>query len=217
MIRIALTSLKGGSGVSTVVAGLCQAAAQEDLNVICWDHDDNSLLKFSFGMIGMADDGEMKNGNPRIQLRGPDERVTVADIADLVVIDLPRSRLDLSGPVMADADAVVLVVSASATGAAQAPAIKRFLEQGENRFILLNQEDARIPLKRTASAYLKVEFAERIIGSIRQDGAVEEAFASLEPLSRAAPYSAAWSDIREAFVSLLGHMNSLSVPARKAS
>lgn len=217
MIRIALTSLKGGSGVSTLTAGLCQAAAHEELDVLCLDHDENSLLKFSFGMIGLADDGEMKNGNPRIRLKGPGEMVSATDMADVVMIDLPRSRHDLSAPVLADADAIILVVSASAMGAAQAPAIKRYLEQGENRFILLNQEDARVPLKRTASAYLKAEFADRIIGSVRQDGAIDEAFASLEPLSRAAPYSAAWSDMRAAFVSLLAHMNGLPVPADRVS
>ena len=216
MINIVVTALKGGTGVSTLVSGLCQAAAHEELDVLCVDHDEQDLLKYSFGMVGLAAGGEMKNGNPRIRLRGPGKVVTAADMADIAVTDLPRSRTDLFGPVTADADAVILVVNASATSVAQAPSIKQFLDQGENRFLLINQEDARIPLKRTSSAYLKAEFGQRIIGHVRQDGAVEEALASLEPLSRAAPFSAVWSDMRQAFASLLNHMNDLPVPANKA-
>lgn len=217
MIRIVLTALKGGTGVSTMVSGLCQAAAHEELDVLCVDHDNQDLLKYSFGMVGLADGGEMKNGNPRIRLKGPGHVITSADMADVVVTDLPRSRPDLSSTVMGDADAVVLVVSASALSVAQAPAIKQFLDGGENRFLLLNQEDARSALKRTSSAYLKAEFGARIIGHIRQDGAVEEALASLEPLARSAPHSAVWSDLRSAFAKLLAHMNDLPVPASRTA
>lgn len=214
MIRIVVTALKGGAGVSTLVSGLCQAAAKESLDVLCIDHDDQGLLKYSFGMVGLADDGEMRNGNPRIRLRGPGEPVTATDLADLVIIDLPRTRHDLSDLVFNQADAVLLIAPASAVTIAQAPAIKRFLAQAENRFLLLNQLDARVPLKKTATAFLQTEFADRIIGQVRQDGAIEEAFANLEPLSRVAPHSAAWSDIGAALTSLLNQMNQLPVATR---
>lgn len=214
MIQIVVTALKGGAGVSTLVSGLSQAAAAEALDVLCIDHDDQDLLKYSFGMVGLADDGEMRNGNPRIRLKGPGERVSGAETADLVVVDLPRARHDLSELVFDQADAVVLIVPVTAASLAQAPAIKRFLAQGENRFLLLNQLDPRVPLKKAASAFLQAEFADRIIGKIRQDGAVEDAFASLEPLSRAAAHSAVWSDMQAALASLLNQMNQLPVATR---
>lgn len=210
MIQIVLTALKGGTGVSTLTSGLSQAAAAEDLDVLCIDHDDQDLLKYSFGMVGMADGGAMRNGNPRIRLKGTDHRLSAADAADVVLVDLPRCQ---STPEHLDqADAILLVVPASATGVVQAPAVKQFLAKGDNRFIVLNQLDARVPLKKTAAAYLQEEFSDRIIGQVRHDGAIEEALANLEPLSRAMPYSAAWADMRSAFAKLLSHMNDLPVP-----
>ena len=211
MIQIVLTALKGGTGVSTLASGLCQAAAAEDLDVLCVDHDDQDLLKYSFGMVGLSDGGEMRNGNPRIRLVPSSATISGADPADVMVVDLPKAQMDRAGAVVDTSDAILLVVPASATGVAQAPSIKRFLAQADNRFILLNQQDPRIPLKKTAAAYLQAEFSDRIIGQVRQDGAIEEALASLEPLSRAAPYSAAWADMRAAFASLLSHMNDLPV------
>lgn len=213
MIRIVVTALKGGTGVTTLVAGLSQAAAQEDLDVICLDQDDQNILKFHLGMVGMANGGEMKNGHPRISLLQSPSRSHDLHGADIVLMDLPRSRPDLKEAAYQEADAIVLVVPASATGVTSAPAIKAFLAKGENRFVILNQEDNRIALKKTAATYLHSQFSERIIGRIRQDESIEEAIAGLEPISRASPYSAAWTDTRAAFVALLAHMNNLPVSA----
>jgi chromosome partitioning protein len=78
----------------------------------------------------------------------------------------------------------------------------------------LNQDDVRIPLKKAVAAYLEDQFKDRVIGRVRQDEAVDEALASLEPLASAAPFSAAWNDMRSAFATLLNRMNSLQIAAR---
>lgn len=213
MIRIALTSLKGGTGVTTLTAGLAQAAAQEGLRVICISADDQGLLKHHLGLVNLSDDGESRASRSPITLQTGEDWRGAPD-ADVVFFDLPQSRPDLKDAVMADADAVVLVSSTSASALAQAVAAKAFMAQGENRFLLLNQDDVRLPLKKAVAAYLEDQFKDRAIGRVRQDEAVEEALASLEALSSAAPFSAAWNDMRSAFVILLNRMNSLQIAAQ---
>lgn len=212
MIRVAVTSLRGGAGVTALVSAMAQAAASEGLDVVCVDADDQGLLKHHLGLVSLSDDAGRRNGDARITLRTGQDW-TVADAADVVIFDLPRARPDLRDEIIVGADAVVLVLPASASSLVIAPAVKAFLAAGENRFVLINFDDGRIPLKKAAAAYLEGQFAERVIGRIRLDEAVEEALAGLETLSSAAPYSAAWTDIRVAFVSLLNRMNSLPVPA----
>lgn len=212
MIRVAVKSLRGGAGVTALVAGLAQAAATEGLDVACVDADDEGLLKHHLGLVALSDDHDSKTANTRIVLRSG-QAWSVATAADVVLFDLPRSRPDLHDEVIAGADAVVLVVSASASSLAMAPAVKAFLSAGENRFLLINFDDSRIALKKAAAAYLEDQFGDRLIGRVRLDESVEEAIASLEVLSTVAPYSAAWTDIRVAFVNLLNRMNSLPVAA----
>ena len=213
MIRLAVTALRGGSGVTTLVAGMAQAAASEGLDVICIDPDDQGLLEHNLGMVTLADDGEPRNAGARITYQaGEDWRTT--NPGDVVLFDLARSRPDLRDEVLAGADAIVLVVSASAASLAMAPAAKAFLAQGENRFLLINLDDFRLPLKNAVGGYLEEQFKDRLIGRIRQDGAVEDALASLESLSAVAPHSAAWTEMRAAFVTLLNRMNTLQIAAK---
>lgn len=213
MIRIAVTALQGGAGVTTLVAGLAQAAASEGLDLLCIDADDQGLLKHHLGLVSLADEGESVNTTARIALHaGHDWRVTKP--ADVVLFDLPRSRADLREEVLSGADAVVLVLPASASSVAMVPAVKAFLALAENRFVLLNHDDLRIPLKKAASAYLEDQFKDRIIGRVRQDEAIEEALASLETLSVLAPHSAAWTDVQATFVTLLNRMNGLQIAAK---
>lgn len=212
MIRVAVTSLRGGAGVTALVSAMAQAGAAEGLEVVCIDADDQGLLRHHLGLVSMSDDGGSRNGDARIAMRaGQDWKI--ADAADLVLFDLPRARPDISADVFAGADAVVLVLPAAASSVAIAPAVKAFLAAGENRFLLINFDNGRIALKRAAAAYLEDQFAERVIGRIRHDEALEEVIAGLDTLSSAAPFSAAWADIRVAFVRLLERMNNLPVPA----
>lgn len=213
MIRIALTALAGGVGVTTLVSGLAQAASSEGLAVICIDPDDQGLLKHHLGQVSLADEGDGKSGNPQIALQhGSDWAVTNAP--DVVLFDLVRSRPDLSNLILAGADAVVLVLAASASSLAMASAAKAFLSEGENRFVLINLDDVRIPLNKAVASYLEDQFKDRVIGRIRRDGAVDEALAGLETLSGLAPHSAAWTDMRTAFAGLLNRMNTLQIAAK---
>lgn len=213
MIRIAVTSLKGGAGVTTLVSGFAQAAAQDGLNVACISADDEGLLRHHLGMVSLSEEGDGKNGNHQITLAvGEDWRG--APQADVVFFDLTRSRPDLHEAVMASADAVILVAPASSAALVQATAAKAFLAESDNRFLVLSQDDVRLSLKKAVAAYLEDQFKERVIGRIRHDEAVEEALASLEALSSAAPHSAAWNDMRAAFLTLLTRMNSLQLAAR---
>ena len=212
MIRIAVTSLRGGAGVTALVSGMAQAAAAEGLDVTCVDADDQGLLKHHLGLASLSDDGENRSANARITLRtGQDWNVVNG--ADLAIFDLPRARPGLRDDVMADADAVVLVMPASASGLALAPSVKAFLSAGENRFVLINFADSRVALKTAAASYLQEQFGDRVIGQVRLDESVDEALAALDTLSSTSPYSAAWTDIRVAFVSLINKMNSLPVAA----
>lgn len=212
MIRVAVTSLRGGAGVTALVSGMAQAGAAEGLDVVCVDADDQGLLKHHLGLASLSDDGETRNTNTRIALRAGSSWAAV-DSADLVIFDLPRVRTDLRDQIIADADAVVLVLPASASSLVLAPAAKAFLAAAENRFLLINFADSRVALKSAAAAFLQDQFSDRAIGQVRLDEAVEEALASLETLSSVAPSSAAWADIRAAFVGLLNRMNSLPVAA----
>lgn len=208
-----MTSLKGGVGVTTLVSGLAQAAVQDGLNVVCISADDDGLLRHHLGMVSLSDEGEGKNGNHRITLSsGEDWRS--AHQADVVFFDLARSRPDLHEAVMEGADAVILVAPASSSALVQATAAKAFLGQGDNRFLVLNQDDVRLPLKKAVAAYLEDHFKDRMIGRVRHDESVEEALATLEAISSSAPHSAAWNDMRAAFLTLLNRMNSLQLAAR---
>lgn len=208
-----MTALKGGAGVTTLAAGLAQAAAHEGLKVVCIAADDEGLLKHHLGLVSLSDESDGKGGNPHITLTaGEDWRL--GQDADVVLFDLTRSRPDLRDAITSGADAVVLVASTAASSLVQATSIKAILDQGENRFLLLNQDDVRIPLKKAVAAYLEDQFKDRVIGRVRQDEAVDEALASLEPLASAAPFSAAWNDMRSAFATLLNRMNSLQIAAR---
>ncbi len=212
MIRIAVTSLKGGAGVTALVSGLAQAAAGEGLDVVCIEPEGETLLKHHLALVALSDDGEGSSGNTRITLRAG-ETWAAATTADVVLFDLPRAYANLRNEIADGADAVVLVVTASASSLVLAPAVKTFLAGGDNRFLLINFDDGRVALKRASAAFLEAQFADRMIGRVRQDESVEEAVASLEMLSTVAPYSAAWTDIRVAFVNLLNRMNSLPIAA----
>jgi len=211
VIRIAVTSLKGGAGVTAVVAGFAQAAAQQDFDVLCVDADTQDTLKYHLGLVGLATGEKTNSSAARISLRSPSQAFDRA--ADVVLWDLPRSAADTHADVLTDADAVVLVVPASATSVTMAAAVRRFLTRGENRFVLINFEDGRIPLKTAAADYLDKHFHERMLGRIRHDESIEEAVANLELLSTSAPYSAGWADIRNALTRLLQSMNELPVNA----
>lgn len=210
-----MTSLKGGAGVTAMVAGMAQAAASEGLDVACIEPVGEILLKHHLGLVGLSDDGEGQTGGSRIALRAG-ETWAAATTADVVLFDLPHGHPGLRDAIAEGADAVVLVLAASASSLVLAPAAKAFLAGGDNRFLLINCDDGRIALKRASAAYLEAQFGDRTIGRVRQDEAVEEAVASLEMLSTVAPYSAAWTDIRVAFVNLLNRMNSLPVAAAQS-
>lgn len=209
MIRIAVTSLKGGAGVTAVVSGFAQAAAQQDLDVLCVDADNQDTLKYHLGLVGLATGEATKSRAGRISLRDPAHAFDRS--ADVVLWDLPRSTIDNHPDALTDADAVVLVVPASATSVTMAAAVKRFLGQGENRFVLINFEDGRVPLKKAAAEYLEKQFRDRVLGRIRHDESFDEAVANLELLSTSAPYSAGWGDLRNALTRLLQSMNELPV------
>lgn len=205
MIHIAVTSLKGGTGVTALVSGLAQAASAVDLDVVCVDGDPQETLKYHLGLVALTK-GESDNRNrDRIALRSPEAG---PGHADLILWDIPQARPDWALEALESADAVVLVALASSISVAMVPAIKSFLDAGENRFLLINGEDGRIPLKQTASSYLSKLFADRLIGKVRHDEAVDEAVASLEPLSISAPHSSAWGDMRTALTSLIKRMES---------
>jgi cellulose biosynthesis protein BcsQ len=213
MIRVAVTGLCGGQGVTTLLAGLAQAAALAGLDVVCIDPDDQGLLAYHLGMVSLADEGEPRKSEAHITHQAGQDWST-AKQADVVLFDLARSRPDLRDAVLGEADAVLLVMSASATSLAMAPAAKAFLAQGDNRFVLINRDDVRLPLKQAAGAYLAEQFKDRLVGRVRHDEAVEEAVATLESLSAVAPHSAAWTEMRSAFVTLLNRMDDLQIAAR---
>lgn len=213
MIRIAVTALRGGTGVTTIVAGLAQAAASEGLDAVCIDPDDGGLLPHHLGLISLKDDGDTRSSGSQIVHHAGQDWRTLRP-SDVVLFDLARSRPDLRDDILASADAVVLVTSATASSLAVAPATKAFLAQAENRFLLINLDDVRLPLKKAVGSYLGDQFKDRVIGRIRQDEAIEEALAGLESLSSVAPHSAAWTDMREAFATLLNRMNTLQIAAK---
>lgn len=208
MIHIAVTSLKGGSGVTALVSGLAQAATQDELNVVCVDGDTQGTLKYHLGLVAMTKAESENRERDRIAVCAPD---AVAGQADLVLWDVPHSRPAWSFDALERADAIVLVVQASAVSVAMAPAIKAFLNDAGNRYLLINGEDGRIPLKQASARYLVRHFGDRLVGRIRHDEAVDEAVAQLEPLSISAPYSAAWGDMREALSGLIKRMESQAI------
>ncbi|MEG2313938.1 cellulose synthase operon protein YhjQ/BcsQ [Brevundimonas sp.] len=211
MINIVVTALKGGAGVSAVVSGFAQAAAQQDLGVVCIDADTHGSLKYHLGLVGLATGEKSESTASRIKLGTPQ---TAYDFSgDLLLWDLPRSSGDVQAEALARASAVVLVVPASATSVTMAASVKRFLSEGENRYLLINFDDSRIPLKRAAADHLTRHFRDRVIGRIRQDETVEEAVANLEMLSTSAPYSAAWGDMRTALTNLLQRMEEVPLAA----
>lgn len=211
MIRIVVTSLKGGAGVTAVVSGFAQAAARQDLDVACVDADYQETLKYHLGLVGLATGEQSSSSTARISLRPAARGFDPS--SDVELWDIPRFAREEHQDVMRDADAVVLVVPASATAATMAPAVKQFLAGGDNRFLLINFEDSRVPLKKAAADYLENHFSDRVMGRIRLDESIEEAVANLEPLSTSAPYSAAWSDLRQAMTQLLQRMEALPVAA----
>ena len=209
MINIVVTALKGGAGTTAVVSGFAQAASQQDLAVLCVDTDDNGTLKYHLGLVGLATGEKTESTAARIKLGTP---LTAYDrSADLVLWDMQRSAAEVQAEALGRADAIVLVVPATASAVTMTAAVKRFLSEGDNRYLLVNFDDGRIPLKRAAADYLTRNFRDRIIGRIRQDETVEEAVANLEMISTSAPYSAAWGDMRTALTNLLQRMEEMPV------
>lgn len=211
MIKVVVTALKGGVGVTALVSGFAQAAAQQDLGVQCVDADEQGTLKYHLGLVGLATGEQTESGALRIKVGSPETAYEAS--GNLTLWDLPRTNDQVRNDALVGTDAVVLVVSASATSVTMAPAIKRFLSEGENRYLLINFDDSRIPLKRAAADYLTKNFRDRIIGRVRQDETVEEAVANLEMISTSAPYSAAWGDMRTALTNLLQRMQEVPLAA----
>lgn len=215
MIRIALTALKGGAGVTTLVSGLAQVASIEKLEVLCIDADDQGTLAYHLGNIeGLAIEGR-SHAALGIRIARPEKAIEHA--VDVTFIDVPRTQSTTRSELLSQADAVVLVVPASAVSVTMAPAIRSFLGDADNRFIVLNNDDARIPLKRASADYIESLFGERVIGRIRQDESFDEAVANLEPVSTSAPHSAAWSDLRATLPVLLERMEMLSTGLSKTA
>lgn len=209
MINIAVTALKGGVGVTAIVSGFAQAAAQQDLGVCCIDADNQGTLKYHLGLVSLATGEQSVSSAMRIKIAPADDEVS----ANLILWDLPRTNDGLHSRAFSRADAIVLVVSASATSVTLVPRIKRFLAEGENRYLLINFDDSRVSLKREAAEYLTKNFHDRIIGRVRQDQSVEEAVANMEMISTSAPYSAAWGDMRTALTNLLQRMQEVPLAA----
>ena len=209
MIRIAMTALKGGAGVTAMVAGLAQAASREDLGVLCIDGDRQGTLKYHLGLVRMTGEDEDNTTHSRIMLRSPERAGERA--ADVMIWDVPRADNDVDNPVLETADLVVLVVPANAPSVTMVTSVRDFLSRGENHFLLINFDDGRIPLKRTTADYLNRTFGDRVLGRVRQDESIDEALANLELLSTAAPHSAAWTDIRGVLGNLLKRLETLPV------
>lgn len=208
MINIAVTSLKGGTGVTAIVSGLAQAASVDELDVVCVDGDPQETLKYHLGLVALTKAESESRVRDRITICAPD---TGAGRADIVLWDVPSSKPEWSQSVLDRADAIILVVSASAVSVTMARAIKEFLAAADNRYLLINGVDGRIAIKRASCGYLAGHFADWLVGQIRHDEAIDEAVANLEPLSVSAPYSAAWGDMRTALSNVVKRMESQTV------
>ncbi|WP_303697574.1 ParA family protein [Brevundimonas naejangsanensis] len=207
MTRIAIMSPRGGAGVTTVTANLGLALAEDGLDVACVDLDDQAALRLYLGLVDPEDrpPGARSPDLPEnLRLiesdgRGDGWRDGTADgtgQARVVLIDTPRSRPDLRDAVLEASDAWLCVLPADPAAVAMAPRVQDLLTSGQRAFVLINHVDPRFALRRHAGLFLADVFANRLIGSIRKDEAVNEAQANLERLPVFAPHSSAWADFK---------------------
>ena len=123
MHSIALSSLKGGTGKTTIAFNLAERAVADGLEIVLLDYDDQ---QGSIGLMDLRESRDWRVHKGEINIRGSN---AVAGVpagldCDLVIHDLPGFERDSVNRLLAEVD---LVVSPVGVGAADLMTVANFV------------------------------------------------------------------------------------------
>ncbi len=223
-------SPKGGTGTTFVAAHVAMGLAAEgaDVTVLTMAARDTMTLHFGLSqaislpaLTAPADEAVLVGGiNLRHWHRAPDDIDLVPMLDDLgylspgrdrvMVIDMPSGDYRAALKLGEQACAHVCTLTAQPDTLALLP--QMFGETGSEGLLrtafVINALDETRRLSRHGAAFVRELAGPRLIGRIRQDEAVPEAMAMLQPLSRYAPASAALHDVRAISAALVPALDS---------
>lgn len=235
MSILALRSVKGGVGRTTLTALFAQALAARGRDVAVMDLDAQDSLRLHFGVLEPADpfaDGggivlgpaqggvkRVLNGPVDLALRlGAGARMAAfgqqllgrwAHGPEILIIDTAAAD-DLCTRALGRIPHLDLAVALA--DAASLATLQSLAQTGPapGTLYLLNQVDHRRPVSESALAFVRHLAGDNLLGHVRRDEAVSEALAHMTPLRDHAPASAAWRDVETLAESLEQRLNQLT-------
>ncbi|EIZ78059.1 putative ATPase [Novosphingobium sp. Rr 2-17] len=218
MAVIVCHSVKGGAGVTFVAAHLAMSLSEAgaEVTVLTVAHRDTLPLHFGLppaltlpSIFAPAEDAVVAAGiDLRSHLRASDDPDFVPALRDMgyfetghdrvMVIDVPAGNIALAQALIPHSSGHLCVLNAAPDSLAMMPQAldEASFENIARTSFVINGLDETRRLSRHSAAFLRELVGPRLLGRVRLDEAVPEAIASLQPLSKYAPSSAALADIR---------------------
>lgn len=233
MTLVAFFAVKGGVGVSTCVAQVCDGLASRNLKVSVVDLSGTDQLNLLMGLRADPSlitlpgglDAPMRNrvrvASPPPALVGAPDGLAflqaAAGAAEFVVADLSGHDRGVIEAVCARADLSVCVMTADAGSILALPRALDLLSKLPDARVVVNQVDGRRRINADALALFDRFLGGRVLARIRRDEAVNEACAALKPLSLFAPKSAAAKDFSSLVVAIEALRPAAAAPAGEYS
>lgn len=209
MNLITVRSPKGGVGVSMVAASIANIATQRGVRVavIQFGSDDSARIWLGIDPVRNEDSSSFyatqlvsKEGVLLKTIDASRAKEAVSAIIDLqsrdytVIVDI---QSDAAGQLecLSAPDVNLWVMVPEAPCLAKLPTLIKTWGSAAHDLLVINRTDERRHFHRDAISFLKEILGDDNVMCIRADEAVNESFASIEPLSIYAPSSAALADI----------------------
>jgi len=218
-------ALKGGAGTTFMAAHVAMALSESGAEVTMLTMARRDSLPLHFGLqpaltlpslYAPTEDAVVAAGiDLRSHVRAAEDPDFIPSLRDLgfletgmdrvLVMDVPAGDTTFARTVVPHSCAHLCVVNATPDTLALTP---QALDEATPENLLrtsfvINALDETRRLSRHAAAFIRELVGPRLLGRVRLDESVPEAIASLQPLSRYAPSSAALSDARAVGAALL--------------
>jgi cellulose synthase operon protein YhjQ len=196
MTVVALVSLKGGTGRTTLTALLATLLARRGERVLAVDLDPQGALGLHFGLRPGAGPDDLADGHadvPHVPFGalGLDPTAGTVDPAwlagriaalapdtpDLVLLDVPAGPTPGLGAALALADAALVVLLPDAASYATLPATEAMFASARPPLYVVNQVDGRRPLCADVLAGMRRFLGDRPLYAVHADERVREALA----------------------------------------
>lgn len=218
MAVIICNSIKGGAGTTFVAAHLAMSLSEAGAEVTVLTIARRDTMPLHFGLppaltlpplFAPAEDAVVAAGiDLRSHLHAPEDPDIVPALRDMgyfetghdrvMVVDVPAGDTALARILIPHSSAHLCVLNAAPDTLAMMPQAlgEATLENIARTSFVINALDETRRLSRHSAAFIRELVGPRLLGRVRLDEAVPEAIASLQPLSKYAPSSAALADIR---------------------